>query len=204
MYELYTANTPNGQKPTILLEELNLPYSVRLIDLSMGEQSTPDFLKLNPNNKIPVLHDGETGITIFESGVILSYLAEKTGQFTPTTLRGRYEVQEWLTLQMASVGPIFGQLVHFKKSAPEPVPYAIERFTTEAKRLLRVLDRQLEGREHICGDYSIADMAFYPWIRRADSVDLDLPSYVNVKRWFDLVGERPAVQRGIQVAARGK
>ncbi len=204
MYDLYTANTPNGQKPTILLEELNLPYSVRLIDLSMGENSKAEFVKLSPNSKIPVLHDQDSGITVFESGVILSYLAEKTGQFMPTALRGRYEVQEWLMLQMASVGPIFGQLFHFKKSASEKVPYAIDRFTNEAKRLLRVLDRQLEGRDYLCGDYSIADMAHYPWVKNGDGVDLGLASFPQVTRWLGTMADRPSVQRGLQVAARGK
>lgn len=204
MIELHTANTPNGQKPIILLEELNLPYELHMVDLAGGGQARPEFLRISPNGKIPAIVDRETGIAVFESGVVLSYLAEKTGQFQPTTLRGRYEVQEWLMLQMASVGPVMGQLYHFKKMASEHVPYALDRFGTEAKRLFGVLNRQLDGRNYICGDYSIADIAFYPWIRRAQTLEIDMGEFGRLAEWLELVGERPAVQRGLSILAEGK
>jgi GST-like protein len=204
MIELHTANTPNGQKPVILLEELNLPYELHMVDLSSGGQTRPEFLKISPNSKIPAIVDQETGITVFESGVVLSYLAEKTGQFQPTTLRGRYEVQEWLMLQMASVGPTLGQLFHFKNVASEHMPYALDRFGTEARRLFGVLNRQLDGRLYICGDYSIADIAFYPWISRAQPLEIDMDEFGNLAEWLDRVGERPAVQRALAIVAEGK
>ncbi len=204
MIELHTANTPNGQKPAILLEELNLPYELNMVDLSTGGQATPEFLKISPNGKIPAIIDRDTGIVVFESGVILSYIAEKTGQFQPTTLRGRYEVQEWLMIQMAAIGPIMGQLYHFTKVAPEPVPYAINRFATETRRLFGVLNRQLSGHDYICGDYSIADMAYYPWMCRAATLEIDLAEYSNVVGWLERVGDRPAVQRALGIVAAGQ
>lgn len=204
MIELHTANTPNGQKPAILLEELNLPYELTMVDLSTGVQATPEFLKISPNGKIPAIIDRDTGIVVFESGVILSYIAEKTGQFQPTTLRGRYEVQEWLMIQMAAVGPIMGQLYHFKKAATEHVPYAIDRFTNETRRLFGVLNRQLSGRDYICGDYSIADIAYYPWLRLAGTLEIDMAEFSSVAEWLNRVGDRPAVLRALEIVAAGK
>jgi GST-like protein len=204
MIELHTANTPNGQKPAILLEELNLPYELNMVDLSTGGQAKPEFLRLSPNGKIPAIIDQETGIVVFESGVILSYLAEKSGQFQPTTLRGRYEVQEWLMIQMAAVGPIMGQLYHFRKVAPELVPYAIDRFASETRRLFGVLNRQLSGRDYICGEYSIADMAYYPWMQRAETLEIDMAEFSAVADWLNRVGDRPAVQRALEIVAAGK
>ncbi len=164
MIDFYTFTTPNGRKVSIMLEELALPYNVHSIDISKNDQFTPEFIAINPNSKIPAIIDQETGITVFESGAILMYLAEKTGKFLPTATAEKYEVIQWLMFQMGSVGPMFGQLNHFRRYAPEQIPYAIDRYQKETLRLYGVLDRQLADREFVCGEYSIADMAIYPWV----------------------------------------
>lgn len=199
MIDLYTFTTPNGRKPSVMLEEVGLPYNIHKIDITKGEQFTPEYVKINPNSKIPAIIDRETGITVFESGAILIYLAEKTGKFLPADTQARFQVLEWLMFQMASVGPMFGQLNHFKRFAPEKIPYAVERYEKETLRLYSVLDKQLADREFICGDYSIADIATYPWVAIYDFQGLTLDSHPNLKRWVETVQQRPAVQKGMAV-----
>lgn len=204
MITLYTWSTPNGRKVSIALEELGLPYEVRAVDITRGEQFDPAFLALNPNNRIPVIVDGEgpggAPITVIESGAILLYLAEKTGRLLPADTRGRSEAIQWLMFQMGGIGPMLGQAHHFLRYAPEPVPYAIERYAKEAARLYGVLDTRLAAREWLAGDeYTVADIATYPWIGRHDWQRIDLADYPNVARWFAAVGARPAVQRGMEV-----
>lgn len=199
MIDLYTFTTPNGRKVSIMLEETGLPYRVHTIDIRKNEQFTPEYIRINPNSKIPAIVDQEAGITIFESGAILLYLAEKTGRFLPTELKKRYQVIEWLMFQMGGVGPMFGQLNHFKRFAPAPLPYAIERYEKETLRLYSVLDSQLANNEFICGDYSIADMATYPWVAIYDFQGLTLDDHPNLKRWVETLQQRPAVQRGMAV-----
>lgn len=199
MIDLYTFATPNGRKVSIVLEELGLPYNAHKIDIRKGEQFSPEFVAINPNSKIPAIIDRETDITVFESGAILMYLAEKTGQLLPSDPKGRFEVIEWLMFQMASVGPMFGQLTYFKRFASEEVPYAIERYTKETLRLYDVLDRQLADREFICGSYSIADIATYPWVAIYKFQGLTLDDRPNLKRWVETVAQRPAVLRGMKV-----
>ncbi|NER35968.1 MAG: glutathione S-transferase family protein [Oscillatoria sp. SIO1A7] len=199
MIDLYTFATPNGRKVSILLEELGLPYNAHKIDIRKGEQFTPEFVAINPNSKIPAIIDRETDITVFESGAILIYLAEKTGQLIPSDQKERFEVIEWLMFQMASVGPMFGQLTYFKRFASEEVPYAIDRYTKETLRLYDVLDRQLADREFICGSYSIADIATYPWVAIYKFQGLTLDDRPNLKRWVETVAQRPAVLRGMKV-----
>lgn len=182
-----------------MLEEVSLPYNVHTIDITKGEQFTPEFVAINPNSKIPAIIDQDTGITVFESGAILIYLAEKTGQFLPTDQKSRFQVLEWLMFQMASVGPMFGQLNHFKRFAPETVPYAIDRYEKETLRLYGVLNRQLADKEFICGDYSIADIATYPWVATYEFQGLTLDNHPNLKRWVETVQQRPPVQRGMAV-----
>ena len=198
--DLYYWPTPNGWKISIFLEEAGLPYTVKPINIGAGDQFDPDFLKLNPNNKMPVITDpdGPEGqpITLFESGAILLYLAEKTGQFLPTSTRDRYQVIQWLMFQMGGIGPMLGQAHHFRQYAPEQIPYAVDRYTNEATRLYRVLDKQLETAEFIAGAYSIADMAIFPWILPYERQGQDMANMPNLKRWFDAVQARPAVQRG--------
>jgi GST-like protein len=201
MIDLYTFTTPNGRKASIMLEEVGLPYNVHKIDITKGEQFTPEFLAINPNSKIPAIADQDTGITVFESGAILIYLAQKTGKLLPTNDKERFQVLSWLMLQMGSVGPMLGQLNHFKKFAPEKIPYAIERYEKETLRLYSVLDGQLAEREFICGDYSIADIATYPWIAIYEWQGLTLDSHPNLKRWVETVQQRPAVERGMAVPA---
>ena len=201
MIDLYTFTTPNGRKASIMLEEVELPYNVHKIDITKGEQFTPEFVAINPNSKIPAIVDQDTGITVFESGAILIYLAEKTGKLLPTNSKERFQVLSWLMLQMGSVGPMFGQLNHFKKFAPEKIPYAIERYEKETLRLYSVLEGQLAEREFICGDYSIADIATYPWVAIHEWQGLTLDSHPNLKRWVETVQQRPAVERGMAVPA---
>jgi GST-like protein len=204
MIELYTWGTPNGRKISIMLEECGLPYNVNRINIGKGEQSAPEFVALNPNSKIPVIvdADGPDGkpITLMESGAILVYLAGKTGKFLPKSVRGRYKALEWLMFQMGGVGPMFGQLHVFLRLA-EPVPYALERYTREKNRLYGVLDRRLGEVKYLAGEYSIADIATYPWVARHDFHKTDLAQYANVKRWFDAISARPAVVRGMAVPA---
>lgn len=199
MIDLYTFTTPNGRKVSVMLEEVGLPYQTHVIDIRNNDQFTPAFVAINPNSKIPAIVDRDTQMTIFESGAILLYLAEKTGQFLPTDPKLRYQVIEWLFFQMASVGPMFGQLNHFRKFAPEPIPYAIDRYEKETLRLYSVMDQQLETQEFICGAYSIADMAIYPWVAIYAFQSLTLDQHPHLKRWVETLQSRPAVQRGMAV-----
>ena len=205
MIDLYTWKTPNGRKVSIALEELNLPYRTHAVDLGKDEQFAPAFLKISPNNKIPgiVDSDGPDGkaISLFESGAILIYLAAKTGKLLPTDARGKYEALQWLMFQMGGIGPMFGQLHHFLRAAPEQVPYATKRFSEERDRLYGVLDRRLAEAGYLADEYSIADIATYPWVARHEWHQTDLNDFPNVKRWFDAISARPAVRRGMSVPA---
>ena len=203
MIDLYTWGTSNGRKASIMLEECGLPYRVHPIDIGKGDQFKPEFVAINPNSKIPAMIDpeGPDGgpFTLFESGAMLVYLAGKTGRFLPESVRGKYIALQWLMFQMGGVGPIFGQVHHFLRSAKEKVPYAIERYTTENRRLYGVLDKRLGEAPFLAEEYSIADIATYPWVLRHEWQQVDLAEYPNVKRWFDTISARPAVQRGIRV-----
>ncbi len=204
MIDLYYWPTPNGWKVSIALEELALPYTMKPINISKGDQFAPEFLKISPNNRIPAIvdHDGPKGApyALFESGAILLYLGEKVGRLIGTTPRARYEVLVWLMWQMGGVGPMFGQANHFSRYAPEQVPYAIERYETEARRLIGVLDKRLAGRDYVAGDYSIADIAILGWMKDFTS-NRPLADFANVQRWFDALSARPAVQRGLALGA---
>jgi GST-like protein len=203
--DLYTWSTPNGRKVSIMLEETALPYKVHAINIGQNDQFKPEFIKLNPNSKIPAIvdPDGPDGepMAMMESGAILVYLAGKTGKFLPASTRGKYEALQWLMFQMGGVGPIFGQVHHFLRAAKEAVPYAIERYTRETQRLYGVLDARLKDRDYLAGEYSIADIATYPWVARYEWHKTDLNAYPHVKRWFDAISARPAVQRGMKVPA---
>jgi GSH-dependent disulfide-bond oxidoreductase len=206
MLQLYSWPTPNGHKIHIMLEECGLPYKAIPINIGTGDQFKPDFLKISPNNKIPALWDpnGPDGkpISLFESGAILIYLTAKTGKFMPKSDRDKYEVLQWLMFQMGGVGPMLGQNHHFRIYAPEKLPYAIDRYTNEAKRIYGVIDKQLAGNAFIAGKtYSIADMAIYPWLRNWKNQGIELTDYPHLKKWFDALETRPAVQRGCQVLA---
>ncbi len=201
MINFYTWATPNGRKVSIMLEECALPYVVHPVDITRGEQFSAGFVAINPNSKIPAIVDDEGPLTVFESGAILVYLAEKTGRFLPAAGPARYAVLQWLMFQMGGVGPMFGQTHHFLRFAPAPVPYAVERYRNETRRLYGVLDTRLGEVEFLGGDYSIADMATFPWVARHDWQDIDLDDFPNVRRWFDAVGKRPAVVRGMAVPA---
>jgi GSH-dependent disulfide-bond oxidoreductase len=202
MIQLYTWGTPNGKKVSIMVEEVGIPYEVHAINLQKGGQHKPDYLAINPNNKIPAIIDTEgpdgKPLTLFESGAILIYLAEKTGKLWPKDMRKRYEVIQWLMFQMGGVGPMFGQANYFFR-AQEKVPQAIDRFHKEALRLYTVLDKQLGQQEFLAGDYSIADIATYPWVWRHEMHQVQLEQFPNVKRWYDTISARPAVQRGMAV-----
>lgn len=201
MIDLYTWKTPNGRKIPIMLEETGLPYQVHPIDISQKQQFTPEYLAINPNNKIPAIvdTDGTEKIVIFESGAILIYLAEKTGKFLPANGAERYHMMQWLMFQMSGLGPMLGQLNHFRGGAPEKIPYAINRYETEAKRLFYVLNTHLEKSTYLAAAYSIADMACFPWIAIHERYGIDLNDYLNVKRWYENIAQRPAVQRGMQI-----
>jgi GSH-dependent disulfide-bond oxidoreductase len=205
MIDLYTWPTPNGHKIHIMLEECGLPYTVHAIDIGAGDQFKPEFLKISPNNKIPAIVDsnGPDGrpISLFESGAILIYLAGKSGRFLPSDVRGKYAALEWLMFQMGGVGPMLGQAHHFRLYAPEKIEYAFNRYTNEAKRLYGVLERRLAEFEYVAGKYSIADMAIFPWTRSHANQGVDLVDYPNVKRWFDAIDARPAVQRAVKILA---
>ncbi len=205
MIDLYMWPTPNAQKVTILLEELELEYRTIPVNIGEGDQFNEEFLRISPNNKMPAIVDsdgpGDTPISIFESGAVLIYLAEKTGKFLPSEPRGRYNVLQWLMFQMASVGPMFGQAHHFRDYAPEKLPYAIDRYTNEAGRIYRVLERQLQGRDYICDDYSIADMATMPWTLHYERQAHDMGSTPRVAQWIERLQTRPAVRRGLAVMA---
>jgi GST-like protein len=196
MIDLYTWTTPNGRKASIALEELGLPYKAHAIDISKDEQFAPAFLKISPNNRIPAIVDNDNGMSLFESGAILIYLADKTGKLMPKDGEGRYRVIEWLMWQMGGVGPMLGQVHHFVKYNKGKSAYAEERYSKEAQRLYGVLDRRLEGRDFVAGDYSIADIAIWPWISRFEWQEIDLAKFPNVKRWYTTIAARPAVQRG--------
>ena len=202
MIQLYTWDTPNGKKVSIMLEEIGLPYEVHPVNLRQGEQMKPEYLAINPNNKIPAIIDtdgpGGKPFTLFESGAILMYLAEKSGKLLPQDMRKRYEVIQWLKFQMGGVGPMFGQANYFFR-LQEKVPYAIERFRKEALRLYNVLDKELGRREYLAGEYSIADIATYPWVWRHEVHQVKLEEFPNVKRWFDAIAARPAVKRGMEI-----
>ena len=199
MIDFYTWTTPNGRKVSIMLEELGLPYTTHAINIGEGEQMAPDFLKIAPNNKIPAIVDNDNGMTLMESGAILMYLAEKTGKFLPTDADARWHTIEWLMWQMGGPGPFLGQVHHFVKYNKGKSAYAEERYLTEARRLYGVLDRRLVDREYIVDDYSIADIAVWPWISRFDWQTLDLNDYPNVKRWYLDIAARPAVQTGFHI-----
>jgi GST-like protein len=205
MIDLYTWGTPNGRKVSIMLEETGLPYRVHKIDISKGDQFKPEYVAINPNSKIPAIADSEgpggKPLTLFESGAILVYLAEKTGRLLPKDPAARYHVLEWLMFQMGGVGPIFGQVHHFLRAAPEPVPYAIERYGKETRRLYGVLDARLGRETFLAGDYSIADIATFPWVARHEWHKVALGDFPNVERWYRAIGARPAVARGMQVPA---
>ena len=197
MIDLYTSATPNGQKIHIMLEETGLAYREHWVDLEKGEQFDPKFLAISPNNKIPALADddgpGGEPIAVFESGAILLYLAEKTGRFLPREPRARLEVMQWLMWQMASFGPMLGQAHHFRAYAPEKIDYAYDRYTNEARRLYQVLDRRLGEADYVAGEYSIADMAIFPWCRLHGRQGQRLDDHPNVLRWFEAIAARPAV-----------
>jgi len=199
MIDLYTWTTPNGRKVSIALEELGLPYTSHAIDITKNEQFAPDFLKISPNNRIPAIIDRDNGLSLFESGAILIYLGDKTGKLLPKDGEKRYRVIEWLMWQMGGVGPFIGQAHHFLRQNPGKAPYAEERYHKEALRLYGVLDRRLEGRDFVAGDYSIADIAIWPWISRFEWHKVDLNQFANVKRWYVSIAKRPAVQKGYQV-----
>jgi GST-like protein len=204
MIDLYTWPTPNGHKIHIMLEETGLDYRVIPVDINKGDQFEPAFLAISPNNKMPAMVDpqgpGGEPFSLFESGAILIYLAEKTGQFLPTEPRTRYTVLQWLMFQMGGIGPMLGQAHHFRVYAREKIPYAIERYTNEATRLYHVLDRRLEVSEWVGGpDYTIADMAIWPWLRRPERQGQNLADFPHLERWWNEMVERPAVQRGLTV-----
>ena len=206
MIEVYSWATPNGHKVHIMLEECGLPYRVHPVDIGAGQQFEPDFLAISPNNKIPAIKDsdGPDGqpMSLFESGAILLYLAGKTGRFLPNSTRGRYEVLQWLMFQMGGVGPMLGQAHHFRIYAPEKIDYAVDRYTNEAKRLYGVMDKQLAKQKYIAGsEYSIADMAIFPWLRSWKNQGIDWNDFPHLKGWFDEISARPAVQRGVEVLA---
>ena len=204
MIDLHYWPTPNGWKISIALEEMGLEYRVVPVNIGRGEQFRPEFLAISPNNRMPAIVDhapegGGAPLSIFESGAILVYLAEKTGQFLPRNPAGRYDVLQWLMWQMGGLGPMLGQHGHFKLYAPERIEYAVERYRSETERLYGVLDRQLADRDHICGEYSIADMACWPWIITYKSQGIDLEPFPNLRRWYDQLKERPALRRGCTV-----
>ena len=209
MIDVYSWATPNGHKIHIMLEELGLEYKVIPIDIGVGDQFTPEFLAISPNNKIPAIidSDGPNGrpLALFESGAILFYLAEKTGKFLPLDPVGRYTTMQWLMFQMGGVGPMLGQAHHFRIYAPEKIEYAVNRYSNEAKRLYGVMDKQLGRTRYLAGnDYSIADIATFPWTRSWKNQGIELDEFPNVKRWFDEISARPAVIRGVEVLASAR
>jgi GST-like protein len=206
MIDVYSWATPNGHKVHIMLEETGLDYRVHGVNIRTGDQFKPEFLKISPNNRIPAIvdHDGPGGkpLSLFESGAILLYLASKTGKFLPGDLHERWHCVQWLMWQMGGVGPMFGQANHFRRYAKDKIAYAIERYTNEANRLTGVLDKRLGEARYVAGnDYTIADIAIFPWMRNAESRGIDMTQYPNASRWFDAISARPAVQRGLKVLA---
>lgn len=203
MIDLYTWSTPNGRKISIALEEMGLSYEVHPIDIGKDEQFQPSFLKISPNNRIPAIVDREAGQPVFESGAILIYLAEKTGTFLAPSGPRKWQALEWLMWQMGGVGPMLGQAHHFLKFNPGKAPYAEERYGKEARRLYGVLDRRLAEAEYAAGDYSIADMAIFPWLARHEWQGVDLNDFPNVRRWYLAIAGRPAVRRGYDIPRTG-
>jgi GST-like protein len=206
MIEVYSWPTPNGHKVHIMLEECGIPYRVHAVDIGQGDQFAPEFLAISPNNKVPAIVDPEgpdgAPISLFESGAILLYLAGKSGRFLPASTRGKYEVLQWLMFQMGGVGPMLGQAHHFRIYAPEKIPYAIDRYTNEARRLYGVMNRQIARSTYIAGpEYSIADIAIFPWLRSWKNQGIDWNDFPHLKGWFDEIAARPAVQRGVGVLA---
>ncbi len=203
--ELHYWPTPNGWKVTIFLEEAAVPYDVKLVNISKGDQFKPEFLAISPNNRMPAIVDPEgpdgKPISVFESAAILTYLGRKFERFYPADERRRVEVEEWLAWQIANVGPVFGHHNHFRHYAPEKVPYAVRRFGDEAHRLYGVLNKRLDGREFVAGDYSIADMALIGWVKGYLRRDIDIAEFPNVQRWIDTMLARPAVDRGLKVGS---
>jgi GSH-dependent disulfide-bond oxidoreductase len=203
MIDCYTWKTSNGRKVTIMLEEIQIPYRLHPIDIGKDDQFRPEYVKLNPNSKIPTIvdQDGPGGkpFRVIESGAILMYLAEKTGKLMPQDTRARYEVIQWVMFQMGGVGPNFGQMHHFNRAAKEKVPYALTRFGTEVKRLYGVLNARLAEGPYLAGEYSIADICTYPWVVRHEWQNVDLNEFPNVKRWYDAISVRPAVQKGLEL-----
>jgi GSH-dependent disulfide-bond oxidoreductase len=206
MIEVYSWATPNGHKVHIMLEECGLPYRVHAVDIGAGDQFAPAFLAISPNNKIPAIVDADgpdsQPISLFESGAILLYLAAKSGRFLPATTHAKYEVLQWLMFQMGSVGPMLGQAHHFRIYAPEKIAYAIERYTNEAKRLYGVMNKRLANSRYLGGaEYSIADIAVFPWLRSWRNQGIDWAEFPHLKGWFDEIGHRPGVLRGVEVLA---
>ena len=205
MIDLYTWTTPNGRKVSIMLEECGLQYQAHAVNIGKGDQFKPEFIAISPNSKIPAVVDSEgpdgKPYAMMESGAILLYLAGKTGKFLPQSVRGKYDAMQWLMFQMGGVGPMFGQVHHFLRAAKEMVPYAIERYTTETRRLYGVLNDRLKDHKYLADEYSIADIATYPWVARYEWHKTDLDDFPRVKRWFDAISARPAVQRGMAVPA---
>lgn len=203
MIDLYTWSTPNGRKVSIALEELGLPYTVHEIDITKDDQFAPDFLKISPNNKIPAIVDRDTGMSLMESGAILLYLAKKTGKLMPADETGYWQAVEWLMWQMGGFGPMLGQAHHFLHFNKGKAPYAEDRYGKEAQRLYGVLDRRLEGRDFLAREYSVADIATWPWASRFEWQGVDLVAFPNVRAWYERIAARPAVQKGYDVPARG-
>lgn len=205
MIDLYFWPTPNGYKVTVMCEEVGLKYNIIPINIGKGDQFKPEFLKISPNNKMPAIVDsdgpGGSPIAIFESGAILMYLAEKTGKLMPSDTRGKYDVIQWLMFQMGTVGPMLGQAHHFRRYAPEKLEYAVNRYTNEAKRIYNVIDRRLAEAPYLAGEYSIADIATYPWLVPHTMQGQTLDDYPNLKRWYEELRARPAVQRGFAAMA---
>ena len=206
MIDVHTWPTPNGHKVHIMLEECGLPYNVHAVDIGAGDQFKADFLAISPNNKIPAITDpdgpGGRPISLFESGAILVYLASKTGKFLPKAERKKWDVLQWVMFQMGGVGPMLGQVHHFRTYAPEKIPYAIDRYSNEAKRLYNVIDKRLARSEWLgCDEYSIADIATWPWLRNWKNQGIELDELPHLKAWFERIGQRPAVQRGVAVLA---
>jgi GST-like protein len=203
MIDLYTWSTPNGRKVSIMLEEIGLDYEVHAIDITKDDQFAAEFLAISPNNKIPAIVDRDNGYAMMESGAIMMYLAEKTGQLMPSELLPRHDVMQWLMMQMGSVGPMLGQTHHFVRFNKGKAPYAEQRYTKENQRIYKVLDTRLADREWLAGDYSIADIATWPWISRFEWQEMDLDAYPALKRWYVAIAERPATQRGYDVPKKG-
>ena len=206
MIDLYFWTTPNGYKPMLFVEETGMPYTIVPVNIGKGEQFEPEFLKISPNNRIPAIvdhrpADGGTAVSVFESGAILLYLAEKTGRFLPADVAGRTETLQWLFWQMGGLGPMLGQNLHFSAYAPQKIPYAVDRYAKETERLYGVLDRRLAESEFVAGDYSIADMASYPWVLRLTREGQNLEEFPHLKRWFETIAARPAT---IRAYAKGK